>query len=51
MASGEYLFYENEKPIIQEISRTGGGGGGKGIKTQVKRAGILGGGRGGCGGK
>jgi hypothetical protein len=29
MASGEYLFYENEKPVIQEISRSalpGGGG-------------------------
>jgi len=47
MASGEYLFYENEKPIIQEISRTGGGGGGEGNKPQGKGARGFGGERGG----
>ena len=28
MASGEYLFYENEKPVIQEIFKKCGGRGG-----------------------
>ena len=27
MVSAEYLFYENEKPLIQEISRSAVGGG------------------------
>jgi len=40
MTSGEYLFYENEKPVVQEVRWGVGRGGCKRSKAEVDRPGI-----------